>query len=559
MSGLSIAISGLRAGQAGLNVTGHNLANHHTRGFTRQLVHQSTFVKQTIGRNAFGAMQIGLGTNITGIRQVRDHFLDMRWRAEAPALNFWDVQVATGQRLDTIFGEMEGEFRLQGALRDFNQALHELNVEVPSISVRSNFVFFASNLVTRVQDAARSMEHRQMELNSQVKSGVRRINQLVTNIDDLNRRIAREEAGGSNPNDFLDRRNNYIDELATIIPIQVREASNGNINIIANGHALLVNGVQAHMGLQFSAPGSLFVHPVFTNSDEILSYEAENIRSFFNWPALNNMDELPNQGSLLSIIASRGLGTSTHMSVNPNSPEYNEVWNQFNIRHGTIPQVQMQLDTLMNSIVNMFNAAFASPSFDHGMPVNMEGNWHGRIIPPSNEPLDLRLFIEINPERGLTIDNIRINPEFTVMGGASRIPLTFDGEGDTRLVSQLVRQWTSASITMEQLLPMGTTLGDEVPFIQFPGWYGFSIDGFYRNFIDTMATNTSTAMGFLAGAIEGMNFLDNRRMEISGVSIEEEMSNLIRYQHAYNASARMINTIDSMLDRVINQTGRVGL
>jgi flagellar hook-associated protein 1 FlgK len=85
------------------------------------------------------------------------------------------------------------------------------------------------------------------------------------------------------------------------------------------------------------------------------------------------------------------------------------------------------------------------------------------------------------------------------------------------------------------------------------------VDGFYRNFIDTMATRTHTAMGYLATSLEEMNFLDNRRMQISGVSLEEEMSNMIRFQHAYNASARMINTLDSMMDRIINQTGRVGL
>ncbi|MDR2183598.1 MAG: hypothetical protein LBE55_05435 [Clostridiales bacterium] len=547
MSSLSTPISGLQAAQAGLYVTGHNLANHHSRGYTRQLVGQSTFLSRNIGRDAIGAMQVGLGTNISGIRQVRDHFLDMRWRAAAPELSFWDVRVGTGQRLDDIFGELEGEFRLQGVLRDLNRALHELNNEAPSIESRGNFINFAGSFITRIAGAANAMAQRQTELNDNIKAAVRRINQLTTEIDDMNRRIVLEEIGGANANDFRDRRNNAIDELSTLINITVREDTRGNINIIANGHALLVNGNRLQLGLQYSAPGSLFVHPVFTTEDGILPH-GEDVRAFYNWEMLAHRAHIPPQGALLSMIMSRGLSSANHTT-----PGSTDIWDVFNMNHGVIPQVQAQLDTMVNTLVTMFNNAFTEPHPTLGLPRNLQGHHHGQIVPPATEPLDLRLFVEIHAGEGFTMGNIQINPNLMGHGGASRLPLNFDGPDDNRLVGQLLEQWGSATITMAQV----GTIGDA--FIEFPGWYGFSVDGFYRNFIDRMATGTSTAIGFLEASQEEMNFVDNRRLQISGVSIEEEMSNMIRFQHAYNASARMINTLDSMMDRIINQTGRVGM
>jgi len=560
MSSLSTPISGLQAAQAGLYVTGHNLANHHTRGYTRQLVGQQTWFNRTIGSNALGPMQIGLGTSISGIRQVRDHFLDMRWRATSPELAFWDVRAGTGQRLDDIFGELQGEFRLQGVLHDLSRALHELNNEAPSIESRGNFINFAGSLINRIAGAANAMTNRQEELNDSVRVSVRRINQLTTEIDEMNRRIVLEEATGANANDFRDRRNNAIDELSTLIHITAREDSRGNMNIIANGHALLVNGNRMQMGLQFSAPNTSFVHPVFTTSDGILPYDEPDVRAFYDWDLMTNMREIPAEGSLLSMIVSRGLAPANHTT-----PGSTEAWDVFNMTHGVIPQVQAQLDTLLNTMVTMFNAAITEPvilppSTVPRLPHNLEippqaHNWpvghpdHD----PSRDVVDLRLFIEINEGGGFTMGNVRINPNLLGQGGASRLPLNFDGPDDNRLVGQLIQQWGSATITMEQL----GTIGDD--FIQFPGWYGFSVDGFYRNFIDAMATTTSTALGYLATALEEMNFIDNRRMQISGVSLEEEMSNMIRFQHAYNASARMINTLDSMMDRIINQTGRVGM
>ena len=650
MTGLFTAVSGLQAAQASLYTTGHNMANHSVRGFTRQHVAQTTFFYRTIGRNNTGALQVGLGTNMEGIRQIRDKFLDMRWREAAPQLHFWDVQFSTGRELDSIFGELEGQFRMQGALRDFNMAMHELLKEPGSIESRSNFIHFAGSFLSRAEDAARSMRAYQDELNNQVISTVQRINQLLVEIDDLNRRIAREEIGGARANDFRDWRNNAIDELSTLIDINYRpDVRTGAYTIWTDGHMLLSGGHINTLGLRHSSPGSPFVEPVFTSSFDTLIYDptGRNAVALFNWERISHEEYMPPRGQLFSLLVARGLSPVNYQSAPPPTvadllaPPYylerevaaftrNQVmqmlntidangWTgyidplslaamqthltvaltnfindttilppapvppaltllpsppgptpppqlvsmvnwinnelqpttieantdiaayrrearfRFDITHGVITRTQAQFDTMINSIVTMFNTALTTDILGLGLP-GMPQDLHGNPGVP--------LFVQIRPGEPLTLGNLQINPELLGQHGASRLALQFDdsisGESEVRIVAWMIEQWSSPDL------------------VQFNDWVSMGVDTFYRNFITEMAINTDTAGSAVRGNIEVMNSLDQRRLQISGVSLEEEMSNMIRFQHAYNASARMINTLDSMLDRIINHMGRGG-
>jgi len=644
MTGLFTAVSGLQAAQASLYTTGHNMANHSVHGFTRQHVAQTTFFYNTIGRNNTGALQVGLGTDMQGIRQIRDKFLDMSWRNAAPQLHFWDVQFSTGRELDAIFGELEGQFRIQGALRDFNMALHELLKEPNSIESRSNFIHFAGTFLNRADDSARSMRAYQDELNNQVIGTVQRINQLLVEIDDLNRRIAREEIGGARANDFRDWRNNAIDELSTLIDINYRpDVRTGAYTIWTDGHMLLSNGHINTLGLRHSSPGSPFVEPVFTGDFDTLIYDptGRNAIALFNWERISHEETMPPRGQLFSLLVARGLspvnydsappplaaalqgvelereiaaftrnqvaqmlntmianGWDTHFTTGlaaitamqthltgpltdfidgilgaaPAPPAFTllagappqlvsmvnwinnelqpatindnmmiasyrrEARHRFDITHGVITRTQAQFDTMINSIVNMFNAAIMTDvvlGLGSGFyPQDLQGN-------PG-----IPLFTLIRPGEPYTLGNLQINPDLLGQGGASRLALQFDdsisGESETRLVAWMIEQWNSPDL------------------VQFNDWVSMGVDTFYRNFITEMAINTDTAGSAFRGNIEVMNAYDHRRMQISGVSLEEEMSNMIRFQHAYNASARMINTLDSMLDRIINHMGRGG-
>ncbi|MCL2854340.1 MAG: hypothetical protein FWE21_01820 [Defluviitaleaceae bacterium] len=680
MSGLFASISGLQAAQTNLYVTGHNMANHSTRGFTRQMVHQAHFNSRTIGMSMMqGPMQIGHGTSMNGIRQVRDHFLDVRFRETVPRLAYWEVRNGTHNEMDAIFGELEGHYRLQLSLEQLNSALNELINDTPSRDTRSNFVSQANTFIDRANAAARATNEYQMQLNQEVKRSVQRINQLLTEIHDLNQRIVRERTFGQNPNDFMDLRNNALDELATIIDINFTEVPGGSVNIMTahSGQQLLVNGLINPVGLRQSAPMSLFVEPVFTAQDRVLEFH-ERAPALFNWDRLGRNYSMENggqMGSLLSLLTSRGLtptnytshpveeawnirdrvdmsgaisalmpavvpptlaaldsiltdwnamitttiftgfapnpppgGPTTRtfeqvmttprwdrppninqqitaafpasitpaavatarqgvadalaagditveeaaqmnaflnsmVSTNPSGNPAVEIMHDFDLvaarrfdmNHGVIPRINSQFDTLINTMVNMFNTSLTTEFGTLGMPRNQHGHYHGQTTPPFSaaNPADLRLFIQIRPGEGYTLGNLQINPIYLEQGGGSHLPLNFDGESDNRLLLHMMNQWNS-------------------PIVRFDDWEPVNFNFFYRNMITEMATGGAEARSHMAATNEEVLMVENRRMSVSAVSLEEEMSNMIRFQHAYNASARMISTLDAMLERLVN-------
>jgi flagellar hook-associated protein 1 FlgK len=93
------------------------------------------------------------------------------------------------------------------------------------------------------------------------------------------------------------------------------------------------------------------------------------------------------------------------------------------------------------------------------------------------------------------------------------------------------------------------------PFIGFDSWDAMGVNTFYRNFISEMAIGGGESLSYMRATTEEILFVDSRRQSIKAVSLEEEMSNMIRFQHAYNASARVINTIDSMIERLVTGLG----
>jgi hypothetical protein len=161
-----------------------------------------------------------------------------------------------------------------------------------------------------------------------------------------------------------------------------------------------------------------------------------------------------------------------------------------------------------------------------------------------------------NPNRIDTIfttTNIRINPDFLVAGGHNNLALSLSGDpGDTRLLNAIQNVW------MSNTGPYAITIGviDE---------YGrheirtFNVQDAYIRMTGEIATETSRASEKVTSYTITTDQAHNLRMSIKGVSMDEEMAAMLRFQFAFQAASRAFNVIDSMIDRLINGTGRVGL
>ncbi|MCL2576915.1 MAG: hypothetical protein FWE27_02540 [Defluviitaleaceae bacterium] len=716
--GLSIATTGIRVAQRNLNVTGHNIANAEIAGYSRQRIVQATATSRCAGFSAAGnRMFVGMGAHWSEVHQIRNEFLDINFRNNVSQLNFYSKKVEAGVEIQTLLGELQGSYPFQAVLNDIWMSIQELTNTPEGLANRHFFLANANTFITKAQDVFDGLVRYQTNLDLQIRemvNGRNGINATVEAIGELNRLIRLSEGHGDKANDYRDERHRLVDHLATMIPIDVWQGPNGDVNITSLGHHILTGTSQSLMGLRYISNDMPFVEPVFTTSPDILSSGTppSEFTSYLNYitpllPELNN-----DRGGLIALIQARGNAPANHLSADilppmppqriielagivsdafavylpagsagdfserlaevisivsaelaaaiaadPSDPAeiarlqtlrenlldaqshserdrnifirrlvntpagtsahtdllieidrdfaaqmHNHRAHVWSLEHAMIPQVQMNLDRVVNSVVTMINDALTGNlrgkdgnflfyqtdddgnpllAFDeNGLPIINPFNGEqeripirpldGNIPPREGIPLFIRdvdvrerevrereapgtwtatwpLSQFENPNRVETVfttTNIRINPEFLLDGGHNNLALSLSGDpGDTRLLNALQNIWVSNEG------PYSVTIGD----------LNFNIQDAYIRLTGQIATETAAAASKVSSQTVKVEQAHNMRMAIKGVSMDEEMSAMLRFQFAFQAASRAFNVIDSMIDRLINGTGRVGL
>jgi len=555
MSSLSIAVSGLNAAQTGLYVTGHNIANSGTEGYSRQRPVQADFFYRRAGENDVGILQKGMGTDIKGIVQIRDRFLDAAFRAENSRLGYYTAKSATGVEIEAIIGETQSQYNFQSVIIDMWNALHELSEHPEGLETRGNFIATAVALVTKASDVYNSLFEYQKNLDEQIRTQVKEANSLISQIDKLNRKISQAVMSGDHANDYRDQRSVCMDKLSKIIPAEYKEKSDSTVNITCEGKELLVNGAQNIIGLKYLAKEYSFVEPVFSAEKGILPAltPPDEYEPFFVFNEPINADYGNDYGSLKGLMISRGTRPATYIGVsdlsyNMTDPAdklryINDVYSQENC---FIPQVMRDMDILVHSIVTLINNSLA-PATAYGPPGGVKD---------SDAPFDLsgaqsyeELFSrKIYPRWNIdnlipetpedyyslyTAGNIEVNPQILQPGGTNLLALSVSGDReDNRLLLDLISRWRSRIVDMS---------GEQV-----------SINDGYQQFITSIGAETAKNLNFKNEQSLLTAQTDEKRSYIMSVSLDEELKNMMIYQHAYGAAARILNIIDSMLERLIN-------
>jgi flagellar hook-associated protein 1 FlgK len=600
----------MNAAQTGLYVTGHNMANVDTTGYTRQQALQQDFYSQNISYGATGVNQVGLGVDIAAIRQIRDKFYDISYRDQVGKLNFYDVKAKAGLEIETIIGELQSQYRTDSVFKDMFSSLQELSFDPQSLATRENFISTAIMFVNKVGNVYDRMVEYQHNLDLQVRQTVMRINQLTNDIEKYNRLIMDAEASGDNANDFRDCRNNDLDELAALIKIEYKEQLNKRVDVTAEGHELIVNGSVNKMGLKYIDPNYSFVEPVFTNSNDILPSDASNVLTVFNYAKPINPATKNDSGQLKGLMVARGMKPLNYSSQEPSDPrfdatgalaipqptplELNDYYRDLFNWNCVIPRALQEFDVIVNKVVTMINdcvapyrevtPATAPPTYekDPDGPYNLyyenttlteifvrkNGYYDaaGTYHEPDRWDAATNLYNEPDPDYYYslyTAGNIAVNPALLADGGYNLISLMTpevpgdpdsapQGVSDNSVILQkLLEQWKSGiiSISPEGRLSADTAISGEK----------LNIDSSYKYFISNESIQTNESLNFLDEQSTLAVQTDNKRKTISAVSLDEEMKAMMIYQRSFNASARLVNTIDSMIDKIVNGTGRVGL
>ncbi len=591
-STLATAVSGMNAAQVQLSTTGHNIANAGTTGYSRQRVVQSDFFYRTQSISGNGRYnQVGLGVSVRTVQQVRNTFLDAHYRKESTKRDYYEIKTTVGQYVDNVTGEMNTSASIQTTINDMWNSLQEAVQYPESLDKRAGLVSSATLFMDRMKNAWNDLSTYQQNLNSQVIEQVSTVNDLAYEINELNKQIRAAEVSGDNANDYRDAMNVAIDKLNQIIPIRTIERTNGNIDIYVNDKALISDGLISHVGLKYTDTDSGFVEPVFTGRKDIIGYNDPTGEPLFS------LIETSGEGSLEGLLVSRGIRSETYAStpaepdktdatkypLGDKDPQYQKDYTQykrdlFNVTSCTVPQSMKRLDQIFNRIVTVINDALAPQ--DHNTataPVGMDekktqffelftrvSSSTGQVINRYGYDADgdgtlsaaeedlyavedgydpvTGTYTKYNPgeypDRNTlySIATCSINPELLDLDGYQKLPLSANGDlGNPDAVIDALDAWYDAKIVFD-----GQTSS-------------YNISDGYTQFISLQATQIASDAGFYESQIDLVLQLDNYRGAVSGVSTDEEMSNLLVFQRSYQAAARCINMIDSMLDEIINR------
>ncbi len=493
--GFEIAKTGLFASQRAIDLTGHNIANANTVGYTRQRLLLSS--KELVAGNERFKEIIngysGAGVRMDGVDQIRNVFLDTQYRRENSTKEMWSARSDALSYIEDIYGETNNT-GLSTAINDFFTSLHTLTMNPESKEYRTNVMQNAMKMTDAFQHIAQQLADKQADMNEAARVSVIQVNGLADAIAGLNDQIFRYELTGQRANDLRDQRNNLLDELSGIVNYTYQEDADGMVSVNLGGN-LLVDRTTTHK-LQTTATKT------------------------------NPIDGL---GNLLDVTWADY--TEADGSASPLVVTGGRLKAYLDLRDGDtadnvgIPYMAHRLDTLASSIASEFNAIHNA---GWTYPDASNGN-------ASATGVD---FFEV-PAGGVTAFNFSISAAikasvYNIAAAGSQIA-DATGRGDNTNALALVR--------LQNRL--------DLPVIG-------SLEGYLKGYLAEIGVEASHANKMLDSEQALVDSLVNQRESVSGVSVDEEMTNLVKFQHSYAASARVITTIDEYLDLLINKMGIVG-
>jgi flagellar hook-associated protein 1 FlgK len=266
--GLEIGKRALLAQQLALNITGNNIANVNTPGYTRQQAILANSVPQTM---PFG--NVGTGVDISEIRRIRSELLDQQLRTETQELGKWNFLKQTWGQVESVFGE-PSDTGLSTILDQFWNSWEELSENPSSEAARMEVREQANQLAETFHHFSSQLTDMRSAIDEDITGLTQEINSAAVQIANLNESISSAELGGNQANDLRDRRDYLIDQLSQYADVGVVEQSDGTATVYL-GSMALVDGITCReLQSTIESDGDSIIHTLrFKGS----AYELRNI------------------------------------------------------------------------------------------------------------------------------------------------------------------------------------------------------------------------------------------------------------------------------------------
>ncbi|MCR4740806.1 MAG: flagellar hook-associated protein FlgK [Lachnospiraceae bacterium] len=560
-SALHVGQSGISTSQNALNTTAHNLSNIETEGYTRQQVLQSDRVYHNIGTAAVSTEQSGLGVAYSKVRQVRDEFLDASFRKESGRESFYSTCYEVTNELEVFLGELTGA-SFKDALTNLWTSVEELQKDPSSAVTEGQFVSCASEFLERAQGVYQGLIDYQDNLNEKIRDMVTTINEFGDKICEYNEKIARVEMTPEytedtkklslaleEANDLRDARNKLLDDLGAYGNVTYKEDLKGCVTVSFEGIPMVVpgKGQPFYMGTTYDA-GTGFYTP---------SWPSYGNREVFDLNQEISSKMNSNIGELKALVLARGDRRANYNDLE--TGVYNDgTTGKMCTSNSIIMNSMAEFDNLINKIVTDINNVLA------GEKDVIDGGGIPQYADESQCPMEL--FQRLGSDRYVydgtdykyvpedtsgspadvstmyTCSNLKINPELlkqpTKLGYPQERFITDDKNVDQTKADRLAEAFSSPSLVLNPNVTKISNFSDLYSdMVSSVGTAGYV----YKTIADSQSATVTS--------------IDNARQQILGVSSNEELQNMIKFQNAFNAASRYINVVNEMIAHIIDRLG----
>ncbi|MBC6678342.1 flagellar hook-associated protein FlgK [Zhenpiania hominis] len=521
-AGFMTAQQALTASQRSLDVTGQNISNINTTGYTRQRLDLASI--STTGAsysNMANNSKVGQGVQMTGVTQIRDPFLDIQYRDHLAQVGTIDAQNTILSDIGQIFDEVDME--------GFRNALNDVVTQLQNMQSQDNVNQGASDtlvrssmevLLTILREKSVEVDRVRSDLITKLEStDIGNINGYLQSIAELNKSIRNSQVLGSPALELMDQRNQLIDELATYLPIDVTYYD-VNLGGDYKVDALKITFTDTD-GNTYTLIDDDQAGEVRLNADNP-SQVTFGIRDV-NGKETNDLTDVLGEGVLKGALD----------MLNKSGDFDNPVTDVRGIGY-----YKQTLDNLVDVFAKKFNELNRQPKLDANGQIETDPIT-GEIVyqdPPTP------LFETSDGSGTFTAENIRIAEGWL--------------NGDYGIVTTVVPgpNGEYSSTANDNVLNMINAMEEDQKFAHFTG----SFFEAYDNIQNTQAVDQKSSNSILSNRVAVMNQIADSKDSVAGVYLDEEVMNLMKYQQSYNAAARLMTTLDEALDTLINNTGVVG-
>lgn len=558
---LQIAGNALTANQIGLQVTGNNIANANTPGYIRQ---RAIFTPAPTQKQ--GDLLLGLGVEVTGVVQQVDKFLEARIIAS-------NSDLASGVAQEEAYGELEGllgelsDTDISTSLTNFFGSIHDVLNQPESPAVRNLAVLQAEKLTTDINRLRNRVQDLQENVNSRIVGATEDINRLLNEVGDLNVKIIEAEGGGSLQSDAVglrDQRLTALNELSKIMNIRAVEQPDGGVTVFSDGDFVVFQGQVREVEASFINNGEFNVARIaiaetdkeidtssgelgglITARDDILGGFVDQLDDFSE-TLIFEFNKQYSQGQ--GLLGHQTL--TSEFAVDDTNNALDAAALPFTPVNGTLSVLVQNKTTGVTKTTDItidLNGLDSDSSLeDIASAINGVDN----------------ISATITPQRKLTIQSDAGEIEFSFANDTSGVLAAlglntfFTGTGAADIaVSSLVRENPSLFAASGSGFAGDTANAEKLASLldtPLENKDGRTLADIHDSIVAEVTQGASVAKSVAEGFRVFQRSLENQRLAVSGVSIDEEAIKLIGFQRAFQASARVISTISDMLDVLVN-------